>query len=365
MKVWIAHGNVVAHDAIGTDILGMHDVLIECGLSVSLVGDHFSEATLARADTIPMDQAPDAKPPDCLIYHHSIYWEKGEELLRWRPVPRLMKYHNITPAKFYEEYSPDYTMLCADGRKQTQRLVSMFRQGDRFAADSEYNAAELRRAGAELPVVVPPFTHVAHFLRARAETMPEPPYSLLFVGRMAPHKGHFDLLSVVAAYVSAFGPAITLTIVGGLDDLLKGYGAHIRHQIRELGIDNQVTILPGADDETLRRMFADTDVFLCMSQHEGFCVPVIEAQASGVPVVSTNATALAETIGPGQLVIDPPREKADFALIARLIHRVCIDAALRRQVITAGHRNVLTRFTPTAVAERFMESLAPLLEAAP
>jgi glycosyltransferase involved in cell wall biosynthesis len=274
----------------------------------------------------------------------------------------VMKYHNVTPPEFFEPYSPDYVRLCRAGREQTGRLVGLFGAGDHCMADSLYNAAELYEAGAAEVSVAPPFTNVASFLRPAVGGLPPAPYSILFVGRMAPHKGHFDLLTVIAAYVAAFGPAIRLTLVGGSDDLLDDYGEQLRGQIAELGIADQVVIADSIDDDMLVRLFAEASIFLCMSEHEGFCVPVIEAQAAGIPVISVDGTALKDTIGPGQLVVSPPRGKADYLHVAGLIHAACTDAALRAQLVATGQRNVIGRFNPVTVADQFMDGLAPVLE---
>ena len=363
MKVAIAHSNVVSRDAIGVDIMGMHRILIESGFSVTLIGQRFDEEVEERARTMSVAKAIAGPAPDILIYHHSIYWEQGETLLQRSGGVRMMKYHNVTPPEFFADYSPDYVNLCRMGREQTARLIGLFGATDHYMADSDYNAAELFEAGAGEVSVAPPFTNVASFLRpAGSATVPSAPFSVLFVGRMAPHKGHFDMLTVVAAYVAAFGPGIRLTMVGGLDDLLDEYGERVRGQVAALGITDQVVIADSIDHDALLRLFAEADVFLCLSEHEGFCVPVIEAQAACIPVISVNTTALADTIGPGQLVIDPPGTAADYLLIAELIHAVCTNSALRAQLVAAGQRNVISRFNPVAVADRFMDALTPVFE---
>lgn len=364
LDVWIAHGSIVGHDAIGTDIMGMREILVECGFQVRLIAEHFGDSVRATGQAVRIQDAMKAISPDILIYHHSIHWPAGESLLAAHACPRLLKYHNVTPPEFFRDYSLAYTNSCTEGRRQTDRLVSLFRPTDSLSAASAYNAAEFGDRAVAPVYVAPPFTKVARFLRPPRDTVPEPPYSALFVGRMAPHKGHFDLLTIVAAYKAAFGPTLRLTVVGGLDEDLQGYGLQIREQIRVLGIGDQVRIVDRVTDTELRRLFDDADLFLCMSSHEGFCVPIIEAQASGIPVVSRKSGALEETVGIGQLLVDDPVGKKDFAYIARLIHAVCTEPALRRQLVNAGYRNVLDRFSPPRVADRFIESLSPLLESA-
>lgn len=362
MKVMLAHGNVVSRDAIGVDVMGMHRVLRECGFNVTIVADRFDDGIKATARTFSVERAIKASPPDILIYHHSIYWKNGEVLLNAVKTTPVMKYHNVTPPEFFEAYSSDYVNLCRAGRDQTRRLIDLFGVYGHYMANSPYNAAELYEAGAGEVGVAPPFTNVANFLRPPMAELPSPPYSALFVGRMAPHKGHFDLLTVTAAYAAAFGRNIRLTMVGGLDDFLEEYGEQIRRQAAALGVADLVTIVDSIDDETLVRLFAEADIFLCMSEHEGFCVPIIEAQAAGIPIVSVNTTALGDTVGPGQLVVDPPRDKADYVHIAELIHAACTDAALRAQLAAAGQRNVMNRFDPVTVADQFIDALAPTLE---
>ena len=362
MRIGIAHRNVVSYDAVGNDILGMYDVLAECGFSVRLIGEYFDTATTRRARTALLDDARFQPVPDLLIYHHSILWENGETFLRRVAGPKLLRYHNVTPPEFFADYSARYVALCAEGRVQTGRLAALCTAGS--LADSAYNAAELQAVGAAAISVVPPFTAAGRLVRP-ARPRPEPPFQILFIGRLAPNKGHFDLVTVLAAYVATFGPAIRLTIIGGFDDNLLAYKQAIDQQIDTLGLRATIELCDQIDDRALHRRFMTASAFLCMSEHEGFCVPVIEAQAAGVPVIAVGETAVAETLGEGQLVIERPRTRQDFLYVARLLQAVCTDDRLRRQVIAAGHRNVLNRFTPQVVTGRFMAALAPVLEGRP
>ena len=361
VRIGIAHGTIVSRDAIGHDIFGMQAVLARCGFEVCLIGDQFGPDLPPAIETLSVGDAIARRDLDLLIYHHSIWWERGEILLRALPARRLLKYHNVTPPEFFEDYSTHYASLCRDGRAQTRRLVQLFRREDGFAADSAYNAAELQEAGAEGVFVVPPFTGVTAG-SSLARTLPAAPYQALFVGRLSPNKGHFALLNTIAAFVASHGPDIRLRIVGGSDSELEAYRTELEDQIDRLELGAQVELTGPVDGVTLHRHFAEASVYLCLSEHEGFCVPVIEAQAIGLPLVSVDTAALGETIGPGQLVVKPPQSRADYLHIARLVHSVCTTPLLRQSVIRAGYRNFLTRFTPPIAADRFMAALAPLLE---
>jgi glycosyltransferase involved in cell wall biosynthesis len=109
--------------------------------------------------------------------------------------------------------------------------------------------------------------------------------------------------------------------------------------------------------------FRTSHVYLNLSEHEGFCVPLIEAQALGLPVVSTNATALGETMGQDQLAVPVPKERGDYDFIAGLVHEVCIAPSVRESVVRAGFANVYRRFVSQGINARFLESMAPALEA--
>jgi len=366
MKIGIAHRNIVSRDAIGNDILGMYEVLAESGFEVELIGEHFDAETKARARTSLLDEPTAPRDLALLIYHHSIYWPAGEALLGAIEAPCLLKYHNVTPGHFFAPYAPRQAKICAAGRAQTARLVQLAeRKGGRLSADSSYNAAELAKAGAATEIaIVAPFNDVAALARPASPLAAAEPVRILFVGRLVPNKNHLALLSTTAAFVASFGPAVELTLVGGLGADLENYRTVLEREIDRLGIRPQVRLLDQVDDTALRQLYRTAGIFLCLSEHEGFCVPVIEAQAAGVPVISVGTGALAETIGPDQLVVAPPTRHADFLTIAGLIHAACSDARLRRQLIAAGHRNVLSRFTRDEIADRFMGALLPILERA-
>jgi glycosyltransferase involved in cell wall biosynthesis len=361
LRIGIAHGNIVLRDAIGHDILGMASVLDESGFAVCLVADNFGAGLPDGYETLSAEEAAAHQDLDLLIYHHSIFWPAGETLLRAVAAPRLLKYHNVTPPDFFAAYSSHYVDLCADGRAQTRRLVKLFGRDDGFAADSAHNAAELVADGARDVAVVPPFTMVAARCNDRA-ALPAAPYRILFVGRLVPNKGHLAMLDTIAAYVAAHGPGIRLQIVGGGDEALSLYRDHLDDQVKRLDIGRQVELLGGVDTERLQDLFAAAGVYLCLSEHEGFCVPVIEAQAAGLPVVACDTAALGETIGPDQLVVPPPQSRADYLHVARLVHAACTDPMLRQAVVRAGYRNVLGRFTRPRIADRFMATLLPMLE---
>ena len=103
-------------------------------------------------------------------------------------------------------------------------------------------------------------------------------------------------------------------------------------------------------------------MYLCASRHEGFCVPIVEAQAAGLPVITSDAAALAGTAGPDQIVVPPPVSPHDFLFYARLVREVCSNADLREALVRQGYRNVMCRFSNEIIENRFMAALVPAPE---
>jgi glycosyltransferase involved in cell wall biosynthesis len=356
----IAHGAVASGDAIGNDILGMYRLFSSMGLETLLLAESFNDGLARRLRTVELAVAGRVTA-DLLIYHHSIYWELGEQLLDRFRGQVVFRYHSVTPPSFFHPYSALLTQLCADGIKQTGHLIKRFGRSF-WLADSGFNRNELITSGAhpDRVFVVPPFNIAEQFLSQ--PTGSHPPVRVLFVGRFAPNKGHRDLVRIVHSYVSQFGSDIELNIVGPTNMVhLGGYVQEVQGMIDDLGLRNHVRIISAVPFEALRELFRNSSVFLSCSRHEGFCLPAIEAQAAGLPVVGVNAGALAETLGANQIVCEAPDSPEDYQFLALVIRELGSNAELRETVIRNGYRNVTTRFTNEVIENALITRLLPVL----
>jgi glycosyltransferase involved in cell wall biosynthesis len=360
-RVGICHQTVADGDAIGNDIAGMYDLLESMGWEPAILCEYV-HGDLGSRRTVTVLDAETVNAHGLLIYHHSIYWERGEALLRAYTGVPVVKYHNITPPQFMEPYSSTNTLLCRAGREQTQRLIRL--PGDHYwLADSEYNRRDLTALG-ERPdriAVVPPFTHTDALLGrpSMAEYDGPGPRYALFVGRLMPHKGHLTLLKILRAYQTHVDGDLALYIVGAQDAELASYRAELDAFIQDFAL--RCRIYDHVEQGVLTELFRSCHVYLCMSAHEGFCVPIVEAQAAGMPVVAMDASAVRDTAGEGQLVGPPPLEDPDHLFYALLLQQLFADPDLRRALVRRGYRNVLTRFSREAVENAFMGALWPRL----
>jgi len=210
-----------------------------------------------------------------------------------------MQYHNITPPDLLWRYSPGLAQQCAEGRAY---LASLTTRVNHASADSAFNADELVALGFRDPTVI-------GILRNRARqpgtiARPDGRLRLLFVGRGVANKCQDDLILTLASLQQA-GVSADLRLVGawGPGHAFEG---RCRWLAKRLGVDDSVAFLGSVSDAALDSEYASADAFVCMSRHEGFCVPIIEAMEAGLPVVARRAGAVSETLGQGGVLLDDP-----------------------------------------------------------
>jgi len=363
MDVVICHQSIVPYDAIGNDIAEMHR-LLQSRFAAAVYGNFVSFPGVDPVDAGTLD-ALIARPENLLIYHHSIYWAEGEEILRRAKARIVVRYHNITPQSFFEAYDDTLYALCRQGREQTMRL-KMLLPDALWMADSAHN---LREAGLESlarTVVVPPF----HAIERWGRTVPDEPVlrglvesdrlNLLFVGRLVPSKEVGLLIRSVADHAIAYGRPLCLHVVGA--PLAEGdaYHREMQRLVEWLGLEDRVHLVGRVDDPTLLAYYLGSDYFVCASAHEGFCVPLVEAQALRLPIIARDVPAVRETLGGDQLCLGAAPEEYSAA-----IETLVRNPHYRRWLIERGLENFERRFALPRIAERFWRALdAVIAEAA-
>lgn len=363
-RVAICHQTVSHGDAIGNDITGMCELLRMIGFEPTILCEQVVGAIDDQYVRMGFD-ADAINDYEIVIYHHSIFWEKGTALLNTYDGTPVLKYHNITPPHFFEPYSAKYVDLCGKGIAQTKRLVNL-KKNHYWLADSEYNRDDLIAVG-EHPdriMVVPPFNQVDVLLDKPnlAEYGNDGPFYGLFIGRLVPNKGHATLLRILHSYRAHFSDNLAIRIVGQWDPDLARYRSELEALIEQLELGGGVEFFFPVPQDGLVELLRTSHVYVSTSYHEGFCVPVIEAQAAGLPMVVMDSTAIRGTAGEGQLVAPEPCEDADYLYYARLLHEVFTNGGLRQTIIRKGYQNVMTRFTKELIENRFVEALLPLIE---
>jgi glycosyltransferase involved in cell wall biosynthesis len=298
---------------------------------------------------------PDAT---AIVYQLAVGSRLVDQLIA-RKEPLIVNYHNLTPASFFWKWAPDWLDAVALGRSQLHALAE---RATHAIAVSKFNERDLRGAGYLSTSVVPPFVDVASFTPALAEHPENPenhephgrnderPTTLLFVGKLLPHKAAHDLVSALAAYRKAYDPRARLVLVGGHP--VASYAAAVREYADALGLGGAIVLTGATSNEELASAYATASVFVCLSEYEGFCFPLLEAMSHGLPVVAYAAGAVPDTLGYGGIIL---ADKSGPA-IAAAVHRVVTDGALRAKLVSAGHERLRT-FDLDRTKARFTEEI--------
>jgi L-malate glycosyltransferase len=291
-----------------------------------------TDAAAARhpdvADRIAELAALRPAPQDVLLLHYSAF-APGIEPVLALPNPKVLLSHNVTPARWLWEHDPMIAAQCAIGRAQLPGYVE---RCDLFAADSEYNAQELREAGAREVAVLPVLADPAR-LGPPGDGDAEGPPSLLFVGRLMPHKRQDELIRLLALHRAEHAPDARLVLVG--EPLNADYGARLRALADRLapGAVAFERHLPAAE---LAARYRSAHAFVCLSEHEGFCIPVLEALHFRLPVVARRRGAVPEVAGDAALWCDDD----DLAVVSELVHLSLTDGDLRAELRRRGGARV-------------------------
>jgi glycosyltransferase involved in cell wall biosynthesis len=315
-------------DAIGMHVQQVRKALHAAGWVSDTYAEVFDRELSGQAR--PWQEAPrGADPGRVWLYHASTYAPMAEEIVTRAASGEqvVVYYHNITPAAYFQRWLPAAAADMVTAREALARLALHARLA---IGASAYNTAELAGLGFAPTATSPLLVDLAKFAGVRRGPARRSGSAWLFVGRVAPNKCQHDVIAAFAVYRRLFDPDARLTLVGGATAPL--YERALRRLAEEL--DVPVTLVGGLSDADLIRHFADADVLVCLSEHEGFCVPLVEAMAAGVPVVAYAAAAIPETVaGAGVLV-----EDKDPLVVARAVADLLADEGRVEELVAAGRR---------------------------
>ena len=255
------------------------------------------------------------------------------------PRGRVLQYHNVTPAHFFAPYDPALFRLARLGR---QDLASLAGRVDLALGDSEYNRRELEELGFGPTGVFPIAVSwdritAAPRLPALEEVLADGLLNFLFVGRIAPNKRVEDLLLLGEHFKRYVNVDYRFLFVGRYD-VVPRYHAMLRAMILQYEMPKERFLFVGeVTDDELAAYYRTADVYISLSEHEGFCVPLIEAMAADVPVLAYAAGAVPDTLGGAGVVFSPK----DLEMAAELLGILAIDDDVRARVVAGQRRRLL------------------------
>lgn len=349
-------------DAIGNDVIAKKHVIEDMGIKTAVYAETIAEK-VREPGCYKLDKFPKLAADDILIYHMG----NGSPLnlavaeLNCR---KIMVYHNITPYEFFSIDSPVAAENCRQGLLHMNG--AMKGKFNAYIADSEFNRQNMIDMGYApqdievIPVCVPfddyKQTPDAPMVRRLSDGIT----NIVFVGRIAPNKKHEDIIRAFAYYKKHVNPDSRLILVGSANTTGMYY-RDLMDYIEELGAED--IVFPGhISFAQILAIYKTAHVFLCMSEHEGFCVPLLEAMTFDVPVIAYDACAVPETLGGSGIVVDDK----DPVFLSKVMDAAAKDEGLRSHIIRM-QRERLKHFEYEHIKEmlqaylrRFIETFPPV-----
>lgn len=323
------------HDATGAHARKLRDALRAAGWRSEIFAEAIHDDLAAEAYKHWM-YPEHAAPGDVAIYQFTTSSAVAGYLAELG-LPLILDFHNFTGPEYFAGWEPRSVQRAAAAAQELALLAPEALLG---LAKSAFSQEELRRAGCRrtdvLPVLAdygrvtePPDPRVAAEL---AQLGAGGGADILFVGRIVPSKAQHELVKALWAYRRLYDEKARLHLVGGTSSF--EYTKALQDFVNDLGLSAAVRLPGEVSDAALAAYFAAADVYLSLSAHEGFGVPLVEAMVAGVPVVTRGAGAVSDTVADAALVL----EAGDPSYVAAVLHRVCTDNALRAVLTASGAR---------------------------
>jgi FkbM family methyltransferase len=341
------HSGSARHDAITPALFLTRDLLRGLGYTSEIYVEHRDPSL---AEEIHLFDALPAHADYVLLAHHSLGFDAFADIAAL-PAAKLLVYHNITPPEWLAAH-PKVQANAVVGRTQ---LAAWRGHAVAALADSDYNARELRALGFD-PVRTCTLLFDLRTLQDRAARTPPvrggATFTLLFVGRIAQSKGQDLLVQAFAAFRRRHPGPSRLVLVGAQGGDGDPFLQHLVATIRAAGLAEDVLLTGLVSDDELDACYAVADLYVSLSHHEGFGVPLVEAMAHGLPVLAWPAGAVPDTLGAGGALLDSQDPEAVGARIAQLAAN-----PERRAAIAAAQTGELPRFALDAQLDVLREAL--------
>jgi L-malate glycosyltransferase len=329
--------SLASRDAIGGHVLQLQALLRSRGFESDIF---YGTATPDRLDHgFPVTRLGERSSTDRVLLYQLSIGSGVADIFRDRTERKFVNYHNITPADLLEAWIPAVGEEVRWGRSQLRDLAAV----TEFAiADSAFNERELQAAGYRSTTTVPLLLDLDQFAGSPDPVLAERLAAdrsrggadLLFVGKVSPHKGQHDLVKALAAYRNLYDPKARLHLVGGA--ISDNYRTAVERFADHLGLLDAVEIAGSVTHDELIAYYAAADAFVCLSNHEGFCVPLLEAMYHRVPIIAHTTTAVPETVDSAGLIL-PDKHPGR---VAAAIDRVVSDRRLRAMLGEAAAERV-------------------------
>lgn len=345
----------VRGDAISNEAALFRDIFRDWGCNSEIFCEERSTHKDERHHIKAIETYANLASPDDVVLLHLSMGSGVNEVFKKIKCRKAILYHNVTPPHYFELINKQTASNLAKGLKQVKELANT---AEVNLADSQFNASELENLGYHdvkvLPLVLD-FSlltnKIDHHLQQKLQ---DGRSNILFVGRCTPNKKIEDFLQVFAFYQKTINPNSRLIHIGSHAGSERYYNL-LTTMVKELSVNN-VMFAGSVSQPELNACYASANAFLCMSEHEGFCIPLIESMLHRIPILAHASAAIPETLdGSGILM-----QERNFPLAAELLHRLVSDKDLRTAIIEKQNQR-LQRYRGRNLKDELHQHLTPLL----
>ncbi len=339
-------------DAVSNDALEIQKFLSERGYSSKIFAKYVHPKVSKFASKLSSYRG---SPQNIVFYHFSLAGGDVTEYVKQLPDKKVLIYHNITPPEFFDDYDDELRYCCKQGVDELKNLKNHFQLA---IGDSEYNRQCLEQFGYLNTGVIPILIDTDSWSKDGGSYVLERSYenctiNILFVGRVAPNKKHEDVIKIFYYYHRCINPNSKLYLVGS--EQIPRYLSSLEELIAKLGLSDAVIFTGMVSEAELLQYYQMAHIFLCMSEHEGFCVPLLEAMHFRIPIIAYNSTGVSDTLGDATVLVN----RKNYTELAELINVLIEDSTIRSKIVKkqAGR---LKYFDRTRTGDRLIKIIESL-----
>jgi L-malate glycosyltransferase len=310
-------------DAIGNEVMQIHDLLEGWGYSSEIFAENIHPQLRQKATHYKYYQD---SPDNILIYHYSI-GSNLTDFIKNLKSKIIIRYHNVTPPEYFDGVNEHFKVLCKKGRDDLKALNDV---AVLSLANSEYSRLELKALEFKNVVIMPLIIDFNQYVDPDNNTIKkydDEYVNLLFVGRILPQKKQEDVIKSYYYYKKYINPKSRLFLVGNYDSY-REYYAQLQKLIAKLKL-NDIYFTNMVSFKQMLSYYMLADVFICMSDWESFCVPLVESMHFGLPIIAYNSTAIPDTLGDSGILVN----QKDYVEIAELINLIVKDPSLKDKIV--------------------------------
>lgn len=356
MRIFQMLSTIAYGDAVSNDTFAMEKIIKSMGYDTRIYAESIV-APLDKKDALKIEDLKEVQPDDIIIFHMSTGSRLNFDVAKYN-CRKIVVYHNITPPQYFEGNDARFTQICEYGLEGARYLADKV---DYCLAVSEFNKKDIIDMGYTcdidvLPVIIPMSDYDKKPDKGVIKEYSDGYTNILFTGRVAPNKKHEDLIASFYYYNRLYNKKSRLILAGSFreDD---PYYIRLTEYTKKLGLGDAVVFTGHIKFDRILAYYKTADVFLCMSEHEGFCVPLVEAMKFHVPIIACANTAIPETLGGSGMLLD----NKNPVYVAACIDRMVNDKALRADIIDKEDKR-LAYFQYDNIAGMFEKYLKAFIE---